>query len=745
MRDLETIARAPHPLGVSQAQAEVRAYIKDEIRALGLEPQIQDTFGQRHWGPDSGYVSGGFVKNIFTRLQGSDPKDAILIMAHYDSTPGAPGGGDNGAGVVILLELLRALHANPQLLQDVIFLFTDGEEPGTFGALAFISQHPWFNEVSMVINLDGITNGPPGLSQSSQWNGIWIQALARKIEKPTYISLPIHHFSTGDSDLMPFKQAGLPAAGFSTATVGQEIHTMLDRPEVVNPGSLQHLGNHLLGVIRYLANQSTVTADIPDQTFFPLLGSLVHYPSSWALPLAGLAGLCFLGTLFFGLNRKILTWKGLGHGLLTGIMNLILCIAVAFLIWQGIDAIHPEYQISGVRPHLTDDALYALGFMVLSLAIVSGSITLARLKITALDLAAGALVLWLPVSLAASILVPETSYLGVWVLLINSLVLLLAFIIQRKEYHPVISGLGFLASAVLITFLWVPVIVIAFLGLGFTMPWLLFGVAALWLGALLPVIEWISRPNYWPFSAAAMVAAIGLLLGGHFLVGRDSPPPLVNSVGYWLDAETNQAHWVAFIGGFRMDARTTTESQVAFPDEMDERQRHLLENPVRRPYKEIFPHAPEFSVLASEAPPLERDGPRLEVLSDEWVDQRRVIDAALTTSMHDRLYIIIPNNALQAVTLPDNERTSITASNGLWMRLDGMPLDGIRIRFEFKTSDPILVYLVEEKTGLPSFPGLETQPEHGTMRSPGEFLQGDATDFTAISRSLEVAGHSEAP
>lgn len=745
MQDLETIAREPHPMGVSQAQADVRDYIMDEIHALGLEAQIQDTFGQRHWGPDSGYVSGGFVKNILTRLQGSDPEDAILLMAHYDSTPGAPGGGDNGAGVVILLELVRAIHANPQLLQDVIFLFTDGEEPGTFGALAFISQHPWFNEVSMVINLDGITDGPPGLSQSSQWNGIWIQALARKTEKPTYISLPIHLFSTGESDLIPFKQVGLPAAGFATATVGQEIHTMLDRPEIVNPGSIQHLGNHLLGIILYIANQPTVTADMPDQTFFPLLGSLVHYPSSWALPLAGLAGICFLGTLFFGLNRKILTWKGLGLGLLTGIMFVILCIAVAVLIWQGINAIHPEYQISGVRPHLTDDALYAIGFMVLSLAIVSGLITLARVKITALDLVAGALVFWLPVSLAASVLVPETSYLGTWVLLINSLVLLLAFIVQLKEYNSLISGLGFMASAILITFLWVPVIVIAFLGLGFTIPWLLFGVAALWLGALLPVVELISRPKYWAFSATALLIAIGLLLGGHYLVGRNSPPPLVNSVGYWLDAESNQAHWIAFIGGYRTDARTTTESQVAFPDEMDERQRHLLKNPVRRPYGEIFPHAPEFSILASEAPPLERDGPHLEVLSDEWVDQRRVIDAALTTSMHDRLYIIFPGDSLQAVTLPDNARTSITASDGLWMRLDGMPLDGIRICFEFNTANPILIYLVEEKTGLPSFPGLETEPKPGTMRSPGEFLQGDTTDFTAISRSLEVAGHTEAP
>lgn len=742
-RDLEFIARKPHPMGVSQAHADVREYLLTQIRALGLEPQVQDTFGQRHWGSESGYVSGGFVENILTRLPGTNPKDAILVMAHYDSTPGAPGGGDNGAGVVILLELLRALRANPPLLHDVIFLFTDGEEPGTFGAHAFISQHPWFNEVSVVINLDGIGDGPPGLAQTSQRNGIWIQAIARNAERPTYLSLPVHLFSTGDSDLIPFKQQGVTAAGFATASVGQEIHTMLDRPEIVNPGTIQHIGNHLLGLLSYLANQPTLETEIPDQTFFPVLGRLVHYPSGWAIPLAGLAGLCSLGTLFFGLKKRIISWKGSCIGFLVSISSIIFSIGADVLLWKGIKAFHSEYEISGVRPHLTDDALYTIGFIGLALAIVAGLIAIVRVKISSVDLTAGALVFWLPVSLASAILVPETSYLGTWVLLINALALLLALTVQSKGYTPHLSGLGFLASAVLVTFLWVPVITIAFLSLGFTIPWLLFGVAVLWFVSLLPILDWIGYPMRWSFSVAAVLAAIGFLLAGHFLVGRSSPPPLVNSIGYWLDAESNQADWVAFIGGYRTDFRTTTALQVAFPDEMDERQSHLLVNPVRRPYTEIFPQAPQFSVLASEAPLLNQDGPDLAVISDEWVNERRVIHVELSTSMHDRLYIIIPNTPIQAITLPYNARTSLSGSDGLWMRLDGLPLEGSEICFEFNTSDPIQIYLVEEKTGLPSFPGLVTQPEPGTMRSPGEFLQGDATDFTAIYRIVEISGSTK--
>ena len=47
MLDLEIIAREPHPIGVSEAHAEVRDYLLGEIRKLGLEPQVQDTFGAR--------------------------------------------------------------------------------------------------------------------------------------------------------------------------------------------------------------------------------------------------------------------------------------------------------------------------------------------------------------------------------------------------------------------------------------------------------------------------------------------------------------------------------------------------------------------------------------------------------------------------------------------------------------------------------------------------------------------------
>src|SRR5512139_4035881 len=104
MAHLPTIASEPHPAG-SKAQAKVRDYIFSQLSALGLEVEIQP------------FASG---ENVVARLRGSNSTGAIVILAHYDSTPVGPGAADNGAGVAALLEVLRALVTGPLPRNDVI-------------------------------------------------------------------------------------------------------------------------------------------------------------------------------------------------------------------------------------------------------------------------------------------------------------------------------------------------------------------------------------------------------------------------------------------------------------------------------------------------------------------------------------------------------------------------------------------------------------------------------------------------
>jgi len=68
------------------------------------------------------------VSNILVSMPGTNSTRTVLITGHYDSHPPAPGAGDDGLSTVAMLEAIRVLHASPALRNDVLFLFTDGEE-----------------------------------------------------------------------------------------------------------------------------------------------------------------------------------------------------------------------------------------------------------------------------------------------------------------------------------------------------------------------------------------------------------------------------------------------------------------------------------------------------------------------------------------------------------------------------------------------------------------------------------------
>lgn len=730
MQDLKAIAIEPRPMGSSKGHAEARDYLLDEIRALGLEPQVQDTYGLRVVQP--GTVLAGHVENILARLPGTDPEGAILLVAHYDSSPGSPGAVDNGSSVVANLEILRALQAGDPLRHDVIVLFTDGEEPGLIGSHAFVAEHSWLADVRLAINMDQLWLGPPYLYRTSGGNGLWVQALARGAAstRPAHISFPFDLFPADDTDLLPFVQAGIPGADIVTGGPSTERHTALDLPELVDPGSLQQAGDQILALVRELAAQTTLETSIPDQTFFPMMGMLVHYPEDLALLIAIMGAVCFLGMITFGFRKGLLTWRGLAWGFLATLLSIALSVLIANLLWKGILAFHPEYAYvgaSGFRQKLSADSLYAIGFILLACSVSLATVVLARKKAAALDLAAGMLVIWLPLSIATSVLIPGINYLFAWVLIGGSLTLLLAMAVRPRRNAWLFSGMGFLANAILAVLLWIPLFYMAIIAgpMSPDTPLLsmLVGLAALWMGSMMPTFRPVTSPRRWLLPATALMAAMGLLVAGHFLVGKDSPPPLVNSVGYWLDANEGEAYW------------------LAFSDELDQRQSNLVVDPVSRSYRELLSVAPQISVRTSAAPMLDLDGPGLEVLSDEWVSDRRLVRVRITNSMHERIVIILPQEpSLVGLILPDSEKAALPSvgGGGWWLRFEGMPAEGVEITFEFSGAGSIQGLLFEERTGLPAFPDFATQAEPGTMKSPGVFTQVIPTDFTAITRSFVI-------
>ena len=124
---LKEFAKKPHPIG-SEEHDRVRDYLIQSLEELGLEPEIQKN--------PSVYTTPGFpwilraetVENIIAKIEGTHSTKSIMLVAHYDSVPGAAGAADDGAGASAILETVRALKEGKALQSDVIILLTDGEE-----------------------------------------------------------------------------------------------------------------------------------------------------------------------------------------------------------------------------------------------------------------------------------------------------------------------------------------------------------------------------------------------------------------------------------------------------------------------------------------------------------------------------------------------------------------------------------------------------------------------------------------
>ena len=95
-----------------------RRYIAGQFESSGYEVKFHEY-----------QLNGDAVANIEVELTGtSRPKAIIIVGAHYDAVPGAPGANDNGSGVAAILELADRFK-DKSFQHTVRFLAFVNEEP----------------------------------------------------------------------------------------------------------------------------------------------------------------------------------------------------------------------------------------------------------------------------------------------------------------------------------------------------------------------------------------------------------------------------------------------------------------------------------------------------------------------------------------------------------------------------------------------------------------------------------------
>jgi Peptidase family M28 len=115
-------ALGPHPWGSSLDNAAAQ-YVAGALREAGLKDVRLQAFER----------AGTLGTNVVGTLPGGST-ETVLLSAHHDSAPGAPGAYDDGGGVGILIEMARAAAAHPSRPRRLMFVSFDAEEGWARGA-----------------------------------------------------------------------------------------------------------------------------------------------------------------------------------------------------------------------------------------------------------------------------------------------------------------------------------------------------------------------------------------------------------------------------------------------------------------------------------------------------------------------------------------------------------------------------------------------------------------------------------
>ncbi len=166
------LAASPRSIGGSD-NAQARAYLMLQLRAMGLAPAVQRatvrTSVTRLFGGIHHTI--GVVHNVVATIPGSAPdaarRPALLLATHYDSGAAPRDALPGAATASALLDTARALRGAPPA-NDIVLLFADGERVGMLGSRGFVEQHPLASRIGMALKFDGTVDGPLRMLEASR-------------------------------------------------------------------------------------------------------------------------------------------------------------------------------------------------------------------------------------------------------------------------------------------------------------------------------------------------------------------------------------------------------------------------------------------------------------------------------------------------------------------------------------------------------------------------------------------------
>lgn len=713
MKHLAVIAQQPHPIGSSE-HAKVRDYIASELSALGLTPEIQKTsvVNTSLGAP----FAAGHVENVVARLKGVESGKAIMLVSHYDSTTNSFGASDNGTAVATLLETARALKSSTPLKDDLIFLFTDGEEAGLLGAKAFVDEHPWAKDVELVLNFDARGNsGSAIMFETSNQNGALIKGFANSAPYPvtTSLSYEIYKRMPNNTDFTEFRRAGIAGLNFAYLNGLTHYHSRLDNVANADERSLQHQGSYALALAQQFGNDKQEIKKEGNAVYFNIFNTTFYYSQRWVLPLVIVVTILFVAVAAVGFKKKQLTVKGTLLGVVVFFAATIAASVVTALVWWVLQAFRDRIGL-GDTYHQN---IYAAGFIALALAVFSVVNLLFRGKTSAANIWVGALAWWLLLTIATGVLFPGGSYLLAWPLLFSLIGLGVMFLTDASRTISTKSSIVLLLCAIPGFLLVVPIIYFVYLALGMAGLIALMLLVTLMLGLLLPLQSLVTRSSKWVVPAVAAVVFIGCMVAGSTVSGFDEGHPRQNSIFYGENADTREAVWATLDP--KPDAYTA----------------QFFSSGARR--GSINDYVPvRFNLLYSPAPLAALPAPNVELLSDSKDSSDvRSLKVRITSprgAPSVRVYLDSEVEVLNAMVEGKPVDQDGAPRRHWGMNYQALPPEGINLTLQVRSNEPVKIRVMDQSYELPQLSASQKARPADTM--PASLLP--YSDSTLISKTF---------
>ena len=464
------------------------------------------------------------VKNFIVEIPGTatENKNAVLFMTHYDSNAGSVGA-SSAAAVAAMIGTIDYLVNDFEgtIVNDLVFVITDGRYEDSVGAYAFKNQFVGFDNVygrvKAAFNFDALTAGGAltAIQTSDSDSGIVAGYLASSASVRTDSSVAALMDGRIASDFDIFRDKAndtfaVPCINFMTTVGAYDAGSAADNLNNVGADVTAQYASAMEALAKYFGSADLGTSEDPtlatpvDAATYTYLGMGAGTPGFVVYIMAALLLLLLAGNIVLAVRKKTFgvqnALKGLGGVAIALAVSLAAFFVAYFIIGLlsvAFGAITMELLVTA---HLLDAAVLVPA--VLFAAAVSCGVYPAikrAFKIKAADCVRGGAILQMLIAICFGFIFPPAALPFLIIGLANGAVMLLSSLLKKVFKNkfgfgidrlflytiPAMFGLPFLVQATLTICNLFPVVTMPFLLVAFS---LLFAAITPYFDYLQPVL-----------------------------------------------------------------------------------------------------------------------------------------------------------------------------------------------------------------------------------------------------------------